>query len=35
MDKQLEDWSWSNYQAMAGDAAKPEWLTTGWILSLF
>ncbi len=20
---------------MAGDAAKPEWLTTGWILSLF
>ena len=35
MVKRLEDWSWSSYPAMAGDAAKPKWLTTDWILSLF
>lgn len=35
MVKRLEDWTWSSYQAMVGDAAKPEWLTTDWILSLF
>ncbi|HBZ30911.1 MAG TPA: addiction module toxin RelE, partial [Nitrosomonas nitrosa] len=31
----LEDWPWSSYLAMVGDASKPEWLTTDWILSLF
>lgn len=35
MVKRLEDWPWSSYQAMVGDAAKPEWLTTDWLLSLF
>ena len=35
MIKRLEDWSWSSYLAMVGDAPKPEWLTTDWLLSLF
>lgn len=35
MVKQLEDWPWSSYPAMVGDAAKPEWLTADWLLSLF
>ncbi len=35
MVKRPEDWPWSSYPAMVGDAAKPEWLTTDWILSLF
>ena len=35
MVKRLEDSPWSSYPAMAGDAPKPEWLTTDWILSLF
>lgn len=35
MVKRLEDWLWSSYLAMVGDALKPEWLTTDWILSLF
>lgn len=35
MVKRLEDWSWSSYLAMVGDAPKPEWLTTDWLLSLF
>lgn len=35
MVKQLDDWPWSSYPAMVGDAPKPQWLTTDWILSLF
>lgn len=35
MVKRLEDWLWSSYLAMVGDAPKPEWLTTDWLLSLF
>ena len=35
MVKRLEDWPWSSYPAMAGDAPKPKWLTTDWVLSLF
>ena len=35
MVDQLEDWPWSSYLAMIGDAPRPEWLTTDWILSLF
>ncbi|MCB1984246.1 MAG: transposase [Burkholderiales bacterium] len=35
MAKRLEDWPWSSYPAVVGDAPKPEWLTTDWILSLF
>ena len=35
MVKRLEDWPWSSYLAIVGDAPKPEWLTTDWILSLF
>ncbi|MDH5553021.1 MAG: transposase [Nitrosomonas sp.] len=33
--KRLDDWPWSSYPAMVGDAPKPQWLTTDWILSLF
>jgi putative transposase len=35
MVNRLEDWPWSSYPAMSEDDAKPEWLTTDWILSLF
>ncbi|MCB1936220.1 MAG: transposase [Nitrosomonas sp.] len=35
MINRLEDWPWSSYLTTAGDAPKPEWLTTDWILSLF
>ncbi|MBS0299328.1 MAG: transposase [Proteobacteria bacterium] len=35
MVKRLEDWPWSSYPAMVGDAAKPGWLTADWLLSLF
>jgi REP element-mobilizing transposase RayT len=35
MVKRLEDWSWSSYLPMVGDAPKPEWLITDWLLSLF
>jgi REP element-mobilizing transposase RayT len=35
MVNRLEDWPWSSYLAMTGDAPRPEWLTTDWLLSLF
>lgn len=35
MVNRLEDWPWSSYLAMVGDAPKAQWLTIDWILSLF
>jgi REP element-mobilizing transposase RayT len=30
-----EDWPWSSYRAMVGDAPVPNWLVTGGLLSQF
>lgn len=29
------DWPWSSYRATAGQAPKPAWLTTDWLLGAF
>ncbi|WP_027672120.1 REP-associated tyrosine transposase [Rheinheimera baltica] len=35
MVQNLEDWPWSNWQAVMGKAASPAWLATDALLSLF
>ncbi len=35
MVKQLEDWSWSSYRAVADLDESPQWLDTDWLLSQF
>lgn len=35
MVHKVEDWPWSSYLAMIGQAEKTDWLTTDWILSQF
>jgi putative transposase len=30
-----EDWPWSSYRAMLGQASTPEWLETDWLLGQF
>ena len=30
-----QNWPWSSYQAMVGEAPKPDWLHTKWLLSQF
>jgi putative transposase len=35
MVRQLDKWPWSSYRATSGQAAKPGWLTTDFILSQF
>ncbi|MDP5132877.1 MAG: transposase [Paraglaciecola sp.] len=35
MVQNLEDWPWSNWQAVMGKAASPAWLATVALLSLF
>ena len=35
MMRRLEQWPWSSYLATCGQAAKPEWLQTDFILSQF
>ena len=31
----LGQWHWSSYRTMIGEAAKPRWLETDWLLSQF
>lgn len=35
MVKGLDDWQWSSYPAMTGDATVPDWLETDWLLGQF
>ncbi len=35
MVKRPDDWAWSSYRAMVGDAPVPAWLTTGSLLAQF
>ena len=35
MVKNIDDWQWSSYPAMMGDALAPQWLETDWLLSQF
>ncbi|MGV6817946.1 MAG: REP-associated tyrosine transposase [Thiotrichales bacterium] len=35
MVKDVEDWPWSSYGAMIGQAEQPEWLETDWLLACF
>jgi len=35
MVRSAKDWRWSSYQATAGQAEAPEFLTVRWILSQF
>jgi REP element-mobilizing transposase RayT len=35
MVKNAGHWPWSSYRAMIGDAPKPPWLQTDWILGQF
>ena len=35
MVRRLEQWPWSSYLAVCGQAAKPDWLQTDFILSQF
>lgn len=35
MVKEVHAWSWSSYLAMIGQAEKPEWLETDWLLACF
>ena len=35
MVRQLEDWSWSSYRAVADLDESPQWLDTDWLLSQF
>ncbi len=35
MVKKIEKWQWSSYRATIGDAVKPHWLQTDWLLSQF
>jgi hypothetical protein len=30
-----EDWPWSSYQSMIGEATVPKWLDMDWLLSQF
>lgn len=33
--KALEDWRWSSYPCLMGQAAAPKWLDSDWLLSQF
>ena len=33
--KRAADWPWTSYSATAGDAPRPKWLETDWILRRF
>jgi len=35
MVSRLEDWPWSSYQTMIGEANVPGWLDADWLLSQF
>jgi REP element-mobilizing transposase RayT len=35
MVKNIDDWPWSSYPAMMGDALAPQWLETDWLLRQF
>lgn len=35
MIQEAEDWPWSSYRAMIGEAPKPDWLETDWLLGQF
>ena len=35
MVRRIEQWPWSSFHATCGQAAKPEWLNTDFILSQF
>jgi REP element-mobilizing transposase RayT len=35
MVKEAKDWTWSSYNATVGQADKPEWLNTQWVLNCF
>jgi hypothetical protein len=35
MVQRLETWPWSSYLATCGQAIRPEWLQTDWILAQF
>jgi len=35
MCRQPDDWPWSSYQAMVGQAMPPPWLQVRWLLSQF
>ena len=35
MVKRLDAYPWSSYRAFIGQTPAPEWLQTGWLLSLF
>lgn len=35
MVRLVEDWPWSSYRAMAGQAKPPDWLRTEWLLATF
>lgn len=35
MVKRAGDWRWSSYLATVGASAKPDWLTTDWLLAAF
>ena len=33
--ERLEDWPWSSYRSMIGEASRPDWLDADWLLSRF
>lgn len=35
MVRSVRDWPWSSYRAMTGQVARPDWLTTDWVLGSF
>ena len=35
MVKRAGNWPWSSYLATVGESAKPDWLTTDWLLAAF
>lgn len=35
MVRSAREWPWSSYRATAGQATRPGWLTTDWILAAF
>ncbi len=35
MVERIEDWPWSSYRSMIGEANIPDWLDADWLLSQF
>lgn len=35
MVSEAQEWPWSGYRAMVGQAPRPEWLEVGWLLGQF